>query len=283
MFRSVLSIVGLTALALTSAVNAQEIPLSTGSPLSGHLTAGDTMVYTVTAGDEYLVRGAVDQLSVDVIVRVLTPAGRVVRTIDGPAEGLEHFQFETDTEGAWQIQVIPFEEGAGDYTINLAMLEPVATDPEELADQLLSAYDRDDSPGAVVSVFRGGRTIFSKAYGMANLTYGIPFEVDTRSNIGSTSKQFTAFAVMLLVERGEISLDDDVREHFPELPDLTVTSSTVPRSSTSCSASRPSRTPRARSSTTTTRPLPWRRPSSSASRARTFPSSWRRTFLAPWE
>jgi CubicO group peptidase (beta-lactamase class C family) len=55
---------------------------------------------------------------------------------------------------------------------------------------------------------------------MANLTYGIPFEVDTKSNIGSTSKQFTAFAVMLLVERGELSLDDDVREHIPELPDL---------------------------------------------------------------
>jgi CubicO group peptidase (beta-lactamase class C family) len=55
---------------------------------------------------------------------------------------------------------------------------------------------------------------------MANLAYGIPWEVDTRTNIGSTSKQFTAFAVMLLAERGELSLDDDVREHIPELPDL---------------------------------------------------------------
>ena len=65
-----------------------------------------------------------------------------------------------------------------------------------------------------------GRTVFSKAYGMANLSYGIPWEVDTRTNIGSTSKQFTAFAIMLLAERGELSLDDDVREHIPELPDL---------------------------------------------------------------
>jgi len=182
--------------------------------------AGDTATYGVTAGDDYLVRGAVDQISVDVIVRVLSPSGRVVSTVDGPAEGLERFQFETDAEGVWVIQVIPFEEGEGDYAISLDMLEPLADDPEELADQLLSIYDRDDSPGVAVAVFRDGRTIFSKAYGMANLAYGIPFQVDTRSNIGSTSKQFTAFAIMLLAERGELSLDDDVRKHIPELPDL---------------------------------------------------------------
>jgi CubicO group peptidase (beta-lactamase class C family) len=220
MLRSVLAAAGIVAFALTSTLGAQEIPISAGRSLSGSLAPGDTVVYNVTAGDDYLVRGAVDQLSVDVVVRILSPTGRVVSTIDGPAEGPERFQFETDAEGAWKIQVIPFEEGTGEYSIALEMLEPVATDPEELADQLLSAYDREDSPGAVVSVFRDGRTLFSKAYGMANLSYGLPFEVDTRSNIGSTSKQFTAFAVMLLAEQGKLSLDDDVRDHIPELPDL---------------------------------------------------------------
>ncbi len=314
MLRSIFNAVALASFTFASSLSAQAIPLSAGSPLSGSLQAGDTVAYTVAAGDDYLVRGAVDQLTVDVIVRILNPAGRMVRTIDGPAEGPEHFQFETDAEGDWQIQVIPFEEGSGEYTIVLELLEPVATDPRELADQLLSAYDREDSPGAVVSVWRDGETVFSKAYGMANLSYGIPWEVDTRTNIGSTSKQFTAFAVMLLAERGELSLDDDVREHIPELPDLgesitirhllshttgyrefinllimagrcvtTAISSTVPRSSISCNASPPSRTPRGRSSTTTTLPSAWQRSSWSGSRARTFTSSWRRTSSAPWE
>jgi len=220
MLRSTLTGVALAFLAFASSLSAQAIPLSIGSPVSGSLQAGDTVAYTVAAGDDHLVRGAVDQLTVDVIVRILNPAGRVVSTIDGPAEGPEHFQFETDAEGDWQIQVIPFEEGSGEYSIALDLLEPVATDPRELADQLLSTYDRDDSPGAVVSVFRNGETIFSKAYGMANLSYGIPWDVDTRTNIGSTSKQFTAFAIMLLAERGELALDDDVRKHIPELPDL---------------------------------------------------------------
>lgn len=220
MLRSTVAGVALAFLAFASSLSAQAIPLTTGSSVAGSLQAGDTVAYSVAAGDDYLVRGAVDQISVDVIVRILNPAGRVVSTIDEPAEGLEHFQFETDAEGDWQIQVIPFEEGSGDYTILLSLVEPLATDARKLADQLLSAYDRKDSPGAVVSVWRDGETIFSKAYGMANLAYDIPWEVDTRTNIGSTSKQFTAFAIMLLVERGELSLDDDVREHIPELPDL---------------------------------------------------------------
>lgn len=210
----------LAALSLAASLSAQDTPLTVGRTLSGSLATGDKIIYTVEAGADYFVRGAVDQVSVDVAVRILRPNGRPLRSFDGPARGPERFQFEAVREGTYKIEVSPFEDETGDYAITLEALEPVATDPVKLADQLLSAYDHYDSPGAVVSVFRDGVTLFSKAYGMANLTYGIPFEVDTRSNIGSTSKQFTAFAVMLLVERGELSLDDDVRKHIPELPDL---------------------------------------------------------------
>ena len=210
----------LAALVVTTDVAAQDTALERGDALRASLNTGDTVRYVLDTKSDYFVRGAVDQVSVDVVVRILRPDGRVVRTIDGPARGLERFQFETDAEGAYVVEVIPDEDETGDFVITLDRLEPVATDPEQLADQLLSAYDGEDSPGAVVSVFKDGKTIFSRAYGMANLSYGIPFEVDTRTNIGSTSKQFTAFAVMLLVERGKLSLDDDVREHIPELPDL---------------------------------------------------------------
>ena len=77
-----------------------------------------------------------------------------------------------------------------------------------------------DKPGGVVGVIRDGKVIFSKAYGMANLTHDIPYEVNTPSNIGSVSKQFTAMAILLLEKDGKLSLDDDVRVHLPELPDL---------------------------------------------------------------
>jgi CubicO group peptidase (beta-lactamase class C family) len=214
------SLLFLMTLVLATDLAAQDQPLRPGDNLRASLESGDTVRYVLATESGYLVRGFVDQISVDVVVRILRPDGRAVRTIDGPAVGAERFQFETDVDGSYRIEVIGFEDAVGDYAIALELLEPVATDPESLADQLMSAYDGEDSPGAVVSVWRDGETVFSKAYGMANLTYGIPFEVDTRTNIGSTSKQFTAFAVMLLVERGELSLDDDVRTHIPELPDL---------------------------------------------------------------
>ena len=210
----------LATLVVATDVVAQDTALRRGDAVRASLDTGDTVRYVLDTQSDYFVRGTVDQVSVDVVVRILRPDGRVVRTIDGPKRGSERFQFETDAEGAYQIEVSPVDEETGEYVITLERLEPVATDPEQLADQLLSAYDREDSPGAVVSVFQEGKTLFSKAYGMANLSYGIPFEVSTRSNIGSTSKQFTAFAVMLLVERGKLSLDDDVRQHIPELPDL---------------------------------------------------------------
>jgi CubicO group peptidase (beta-lactamase class C family) len=55
---------------------------------------------------------------------------------------------------------------------------------------------------------------------MANLSYDIPFTLETPTNIGSVSKQFTAMAILLLEQEGKLSLDDDVREHIPELPDF---------------------------------------------------------------
>ena len=56
--------------------------------------------------------------------------------------------------------------------------------------------------------------------GMANLTHGIPWQRGTISNIGSVSKQFAAMGLLVLEGRGEISLDDDIRDYIPELPDF---------------------------------------------------------------
>lgn len=93
--------------------------------------------------------------------------------------------------------------------------------PHEAAvDSLMSRWDRDDSPGAVVGVVRDGEVVFAKGYGMANLPHAVPNTAGTLFNIGSVSKQFTAFALVLLEARGELSLDDPVREHLPELPEF---------------------------------------------------------------
>ncbi len=206
-------------LGLATAAHAQT-ELREGSAVGGSLAEGDTARYSVVVGEDYYLFGVVDQISADVVIRVLNADGSEVARADGPARGAEKFARELDEAGTYTIQVIPLEDGAGDYEILLHRVEPIATDPEKLADQLMARYDGDDTPGAAIQVWRDGRTLYSESWGMANLAYDMPFETDTRTNIGSTSKQFTAFAVMLEAERGALALDDDIRMHIPELPDF---------------------------------------------------------------
>lgn len=194
--------------------------LREGRAVRGSLEAGDTARYVVDVGADYFVYGEVDQISVDVVVRVLGPDGNQLARVDGPARGVERLSGELPDAGTYTIEVLPFEDESGEYEIVLHRVEPIATDPEDLAEQLMARYDGSDTPGAALQVWRDGRTLYSETWGMANLAYGIPFERDTRTNIGSTSKQFTAFAVMLEAERGALSLDDDIREHVPELPEF---------------------------------------------------------------
>jgi len=76
-----------------------------------------------------------------------------------------------------------------------------------------------DMPGCAVGVAKDGVTVFERAYGMADLEWGIPNTTETIFEAGSVSKQFTAALVILLVLDGELSLDDDIRNYIPEVPD----------------------------------------------------------------
>ena len=208
-----------TTLLFATDIAAQET-LRAGGSARGSVAEGDTISYTIDVGADYFVLGEVDQLTVDVVVQILDPEGRQLGRVGDPSRGPAVFTFETNEAGRYRIEIFTDEDEVGDFEISLDRLEAVETDPKDLVDQLMSRYDRDDSPGAAVAVWRDGKTVFSGAYGMASLAYDIPFEVDTRTNIGSTSKQFTAFAIMLQVERGKLSLDDDIRTHIPELPEF---------------------------------------------------------------
>src|SRR5690349_18423857 len=79
-------------------------------------------------------------------------------------------------------------------------------------DALFATWDRPTSPGVAVAVVRDGEVVYSKGFGSANLELGVPITPRTAFNIGSTSKQFTAFAVLLLAKDGVLSLDDPVKK-----------------------------------------------------------------------
>src|SRR5688572_20524159 len=195
--------------------------LQVGQPASATLAADDTLRYELDLPGKHFVAGRVDQDAVDATVTVTGPAGRrVLRAARVGRGGPEAFAFATDTAGRYVIEVASADTGKGGAVrVRLTRSEPVATTPEGKVDQAAAYVDK-DTPGVVVGVIKGGKLAFVKAYGAADLTYGIPFTPETPTNIGSTSKQFTGFALTLLASRGALSLDDDVRKHIPELPDL---------------------------------------------------------------
>ena len=85
-------------------------------------------------------------------------------------------------------------------------------------DTVFRTFDRVDSPGCAGGVYRDGRILYARGYGMANLELGVPNTPRTVFDIGSISKEFAATAVLLLAHEGKASLGDDVRKYFPELP-----------------------------------------------------------------
>ena len=85
-------------------------------------------------------------------------------------------------------------------------------------DAIFSKWNNPNSPGGVVGVIKEGKLIFAKGYGMANLDYNIPNGPETVFKIASTSKQFTAASIILLSQRGKLSLDDKLSTFFPKFP-----------------------------------------------------------------
>ena len=194
--------------------------LTVGVPVEGELEVKTPDTYTLSVNGRAYIYGVVDQVSVDVVVKLYDSLKTELGSFDGPGTGPEIFYFEAKAPGEYTLEVAPFKEKSGKYVVELKVVEPVATEPEKRADQLFTPFSGDAVPGAVAGVVRGGKLIFSNAYGMADLTNGIPFSTETPSNIGSVSKQFTAMAILQLERQGKLSLDDDVRTYIPELPDL---------------------------------------------------------------
>jgi len=101
-----------------------------------------------------------------------------------------------------------------------AVAQPIPPDERQLVDRVFAAYDTADSPGCAVGVYRNGEMAYARGYGLASLEHRAPNTPQTVFDIGSTSKQFTAYAILLLERDGRLSLDDDVRKHVPELQPL---------------------------------------------------------------
>lgn len=91
---------------------------------------------------------------------------------------------------------------------------------EEVAfiDSLFVAYTG-AAPGAAVMIARGDDLVFCKGYGLADLDTQRPTDCDTTFRVGSVSKQFTAMAILRLVDAGRLRLSDSIVDLLPGFPE----------------------------------------------------------------
>lgn len=94
---------------------------------------------------------------------------------------------------------------------------PELTPPDAGIDGLMQAYDG-QVPGAAVLVLHDGQPVFRRGYGLAVVEDGTAVTATSNFRLASVSKQFTAAAVLLLVEDGRLGLDQLARRWLPELP-----------------------------------------------------------------
>lgn len=76
----------------------------------------------------------------------------------------------------------------------------------------------DEEPGVAVLIHQPGRLLIQRGYGLANCRTEAPITPQTTFELASVSKTFTATAVLMLHDRGKLSIDDDIRKYLPELP-----------------------------------------------------------------
>jgi CubicO group peptidase (beta-lactamase class C family) len=74
-------------------------------------------------------------------------------------------------------------------------------------------------PSASIAIVQNGRVVYAHAFGLANVSPAKPATAEMAYPIGSISKQFTAQAVLLLQQRGKLSIDDPVAKYFPNFTD----------------------------------------------------------------
>lgn len=97
--------------------------------------------------------------------------------------------------------------------------QPLPDSTHAAVDRVFAAWSAVGGPGCTLGVSRNGLLVYEKGYGMANLEHDVPNAPGSIFHVASISKQFTAAAVALLARDGKLSLDDDVRQYLPELPD----------------------------------------------------------------
>lgn len=99
-----------------------------------------------------------------------------------------------------------------------ALLLAAAASTAQLDAAITKQIDQQKVTGAAVGVYQNGTLIDLKTYGLRDVAKNLPVDADTRFEIGSVTKQFTAAAILQLQEQGKLSIDDPLSKYLPSFP-----------------------------------------------------------------
>ncbi len=103
-------------------------------------------------------------------------------------------------------------------SILLFSCEQKQIEDQAAIDQIFSEWDNENTPGGALGIIKDGKLIYSKGYGIADLEHDINITTTSVFYIGSVSKHFVTFAILLLEEQGKLNLDDEVQRFLPDFP-----------------------------------------------------------------
>ena len=203
-------------------------------------------VALVNSGDRKAARSYVEQNLTPAALARVPAAGRVntvlslhdqtrgveVHSVSEPKPGQVEAVLRSRLAGEWWRLTL-FLEPQPPHRVERLGMGPMAAPPDaarpskklsdeeiarELDSHLRKIADADGFSGAVL-LAKDGRVLFEKAYGEANKDFGAPNRVDTKFNLGSMNKMFTAVAIAQLAEAGKLSFDDPLSKFLPDFPD----------------------------------------------------------------
>ncbi len=131
-----------------------------------------------------------------------------------------------------QVVLVVRTEAQAPHRVSGIGLRPARPEPgsqsakkltdEEMGSQLgdfVQKLATADLFSGTVLLAKEGKTIYKQAFGTANKDFNVPNRIDTKFNLGSMNKMFTAVAIAQLVERGKLSFDDPLSKFIPDFPD----------------------------------------------------------------
>ncbi len=200
-----------------------EESLRLNHPKRVHLEAGQVHHYSLPLQKGQFASVKVDQESIGIGYAVYAPGDSLISYEDLNAiYQTEVINIGATKSGSYRIDIF-WDYGRpqqGDYRITWTISESIGKTPPLRAAQLLKSwYDANEAGGTVV-VLKNGKIVFKGAKGLGNLEHAIPITDNSPFELASCSKQFTGFAIATLLDKGLVSLQDDIRNYLPELPDF---------------------------------------------------------------